>query len=315
MTCYFNPAGYRRRVANYQAFRRQISIPVIAVELSFDGEFALKNGDADVLIQLSGSSILWQKERLLNLALAAIPRSCRNVAWLDCDIIFADDDWTDRAIEALEQYDLVHLFHERYDLPSDVQGSDLPSWHGVPTAYSVVHRIASGKAGPEDLFLANAPLERQSTAGLAWASPRAVLERHGLYDGCILGTGDRAILCAALGKFAYGQRATLMNARQAEHYLRWARPYHDTVRGRVGCIEGRLFHLWHGKREDRRYEERQRGLEAFNFDPFTDIASDENGSWRWSSDKAALHAYVRRYFEARDEDGLLTEGLVPSLRA
>jgi hypothetical protein len=302
ITCYFNPAGYGRRIVNYRTFRAQLSIPLVTVELSFDGAFELRDGDADVLVQVSGGSILWQKERLLNIGLDHIPRACRNIAWLDCDIIFADNDWADRAVEALGRCALVHLFHERHDLPRHAQVQDLPSWRSQPTAHSVVRRLLTGCAGPEDLFLANAPLERQSTAGLAWASPRAVLERHGLYDACVLGSGDRVMLCAALGRFAYGERATMMNPRQAEHYLRWAQPYHDTVRGRVGSIAGRLFHLWHGEREDRGYEERHRRLNAFAFDPFADIVSDE-GTWRWSSDKPGLHAYVRRYFEERNEDG------------
>ena len=35
------------------------------MELSFDGEFELEEKDADILIQLSGGAVLWQKERLL----------------------------------------------------------------------------------------------------------------------------------------------------------------------------------------------------------------------------------------------------------
>jgi hypothetical protein len=75
------------------------------------------------------------------------------------------------------------------------------------------------------------------------------------------------------------------------------------VRGRVGYIAGRALHLWHGALEDRRYGARDRALEPFGFDPFLDIAQDPSGGWRWSSPKPALHAFVRRYFEARNEDG------------
>jgi len=28
-----------------------------------------------------------------------------------------------------------------------------------------------------------------------------------------------------------------------------------------------------------------------------------SGAWRWNSAKPALHAFVRRYFESRNEDG------------
>jgi len=73
------------------------------------------------------------------------------------------------------------------------------------------------------------------------------------------------------------------------------------VQGRVGAIPGRAFHLWHGELKDRRYEARLGLLDGF--DPYTDIAPDPGGCWRWSSDKPGLHAAVRRYFETRNEDG------------
>jgi len=50
------------------------------VELSFDGRFELTDDDADILVQLSGGAVLWQKERLLNLALNAVPSAVKNVA-------------------------------------------------------------------------------------------------------------------------------------------------------------------------------------------------------------------------------------------
>ena len=112
------------------------------------------------------------------------------------------------------------------------------------------------------------------------------------------------MLCAAFGKFDYGMGALVMNAPRKEHYLAWARPYFATVGGRVGYIPGSIFHLWHGDLEDRQYKQRHRGLEAFDFDPFTDIALDHNGCWRWSSDKRELHAFVKRYFGSRNEDGV-----------
>ena len=304
ITCYFNPVGYRRRLENYRLFRQRLTVPLVTVELSFDGKFQLSEEDADILVQIHGGDVMWQKERLLNIALKWVPESCDKIAWLDCDVVFGSDDWVERASQALGEFRLVHLFQERHDLPRHAGSDGLHSWDAPPTSQSVVYKMATRQAAPEDLFLANAPLERRSTAGLAWASPREVLEAHGFYDACILGTGDRAMLCAALGKFEYGTRAPLMNVWRAGHYLAWARPYFETVGGRVGYIQGRLFHLWHGDVRDRRYEERYRRLETFDFDPFTDITLDSNGCWRWNSDKRELHGYVKRYFESRNEDGV-----------
>src|SRR5262249_57573476 len=73
ISCYFNPCRYRRRLANYQGCRRRLTAPLVCVELSFDGRFELGADDADVLIKVKGGAVLWQKERLLNIAWRHVP--------------------------------------------------------------------------------------------------------------------------------------------------------------------------------------------------------------------------------------------------
>ena len=79
ITSYFNPASYRRRLANFNTFRQHLPIPLVAVELAYDADFELQEADAEILIQLRGGALLWQKERLLNVALQALPAACRKV--------------------------------------------------------------------------------------------------------------------------------------------------------------------------------------------------------------------------------------------
>ena len=83
---------YQRRLANYRSFREHLAVPLITVELSYGAGFDLREGEADVLIQLRGRDVMWQKERLLNVGLGALPSACSKVVWLDCDIIFEGDD-------------------------------------------------------------------------------------------------------------------------------------------------------------------------------------------------------------------------------
>src|SRR5262245_19902909 len=64
ITCYFNPIGYQRRLENYHTFRQNLAVPLVTVELAFNGAFQLHSGDADILVQLRGGDVLWQKERL-----------------------------------------------------------------------------------------------------------------------------------------------------------------------------------------------------------------------------------------------------------
>lgn len=301
VTCYFNPAGYQRKRDNYRAFRQHLRVPLVAVELTFDGHYHLGPDDADIVVRVEGGDVLWQKERLLNVGIEALPAECDVVAWLDCDVVFESARWPRELREALDRFDLVQLFHERHNLPPDVPVEGLSDWDRPASAMSFVHKFALGAATHGDLVRNNAQLELGSTAGLAWASRRELLDRHRLYDACILGGGDRVMLCAGLGELTAGCLTQHMNGRRAAHYLAWARPFCESVAGRVGCIPGRLFHLWHGDLRDRRYESRLAHLA--DFDPFTDIAVGAGGAWRWSSDKPKLHAAVREYFAQRNEDG------------
>jgi len=301
ITCYFNPVGYHRRLENYRMFRQRLKVPLVAVELSFDDKFQLTPGDAEVLVQVHSSSILWQKERLLNVALKSLPDGCDKVAWLDCDILFEKDDWVERASRALDEFALLHLFHERNELPMDFT-SDTPEWKSCLKSRSVVHTMALGETTAQEASLSGGPL-KGLTSGLAWASHGDVLDQHGFYDACIVGSGDKAILSAALGTFDDFARTREMNLRSTEHYQAWAKPYFERVRGRIGYLLGGIFHLWHGDLHNRRNLERHRLFAQFNFDPYTDIALDPNGCWRWNSDKTEMHTFVKNYFESRKEDG------------
>jgi hypothetical protein len=301
ITCYFNPVGYRRRLENYRLFRQRLKVPLVAVELSFNNRFQLSSTDAEVLVQLHSPSVLWQKERLLNVALQSLPKACDKVAWLDCDVLFENDDWAEGTERGLDEFALLHLFHDRNELPMDFR-PDAPNWIVSLKSQSVIHRLALGEITPRDASLTGGPL-RGFASGLAWASRRDLLERHGLYDACILGSGDKAILSAALGTFADFTRARYLSPRSTEHYLEWANSYYNGIHGRIGYIHGSIFHLWHGDLHNRRSLQQLHLFAQFDFDPYTDIVVDQNGCWRWNSDKTGMHAFVKHYFESRKEDG------------
>src|SRR5215211_7187453 len=121
ITSYFNPMRYGRRLANYHTFREPLKVPLLTVELSFGAnDFDLREGEADVLIQLRGRDVLWQKERLLNVALGELPSECTKVVWLDCDVIFGDDSWAEKVSGLLDEFVLVQAFSRVHHLPPDL---------------------------------------------------------------------------------------------------------------------------------------------------------------------------------------------------
>jgi hypothetical protein len=234
---------------------------------------------------------------LLNLALQALPASCRHVAWLDCDVVFGLSDWHKRAAHALERASLVQPFSRVYRMPPDWKpGQQIPP--DAQLLYSSPYLIASGM--PVATCLSTPASQFSCAHGYGWTANRRLLDEHGLYDALVIGGGDTAIVRAAYGRF---DDALRLQALHRDHYLAWAQPFHQAVNSSVTFIDGDIFHLWHGETVHRRYRARNEEFMRFQFDPFTDIAADRNGAWRWNSDRRDMHEYVRDYFVGRREDG------------
>jgi hypothetical protein len=142
------------------------------VELSFDGRFELTDDDADILIQLSGGALLWQKERLFNIAIKSVPQNVRNIAWLDCDIIFERPDWMNEAAQKLSEANVVQLYSEFVDLGPEGYQSNIKYDSLDPSGRGII------SLGLRQLTAPTSEGVRLTLPGLAWAARRDVLEGH-----------------------------------------------------------------------------------------------------------------------------------------
>lgn len=302
ITSYFNPAGYRRRLINYRLFRQHLQVPLVAVELSFGQPFELQADDADILIQLHGADVMWQKERLLNVALQHVPDACEHIAWLDADVLFREDDWHQRAAELLEQYAVLHLFQSAWNLlPQFPLTRDFTQCQ--PAGRS--HTYCVDGCGLRELLATENYIQSKRTyyrTGMAWAARAEIVRASGIYDRCIVGGGDRAWHAMALDLPHLAVAHCRMSAAQQADYMHWANIPQREIQGRLGWLDRDIYHLWHGSLENRRTTTRYRILEEFEFDPASDLALDSQGFWKWNSDKADMHQLVADYFVERRED-------------
>ena len=302
ITSYFNPGGYRSRGNNYKIFRKHLNVPLITIELSFNGDFDLHPSDADVIVQKQSRSVMWQKERLLNIALRYLPETCDQVAWLDCDIIFKDPEWSKHTCQALEHYPLVQPFQKVYELSPGKQAAKTQIKSTDPDGYSIAYLLETGEVSSE-ILSGNMRVLQGCNSGLAWAAQRELLERDSFYDACVVGSGNRAMVCGALGRPEEAIQYLQMNSQWQKHYLAWADKHYESVGGKIGYVEGSIYHLWHGNLQNRQYQDRHRIFKAYDFDPEIDLALANNLCWLWNSNKPAMHGYVAGYFGTRLEDG------------
>jgi hypothetical protein len=304
ITCYFNPLRSARRRDNYRTFRRHLRDPLLAVEWSGDGRFDLADGDADILIRIHGGDALWQKERLLNLALRALPSACRFIAWLDADIVFTDPDWPARVTEALRDFPLIQVFRRLVELgPDDEVESTVRNVNGSPSRQSLASGLIEGRFDLGVFERIGGSLARGYTPGHGWAARRSLFDGLELYDTLVLGSGDKAIAAAAYGQIEPFIASLGLDPAHAGHLRAWAEPVSRAIAGRVGFCENTILHLWHGDLARRQYGTRYRQFRQFRFDPSADLRLASSGAWRWGSAKAEMHRYVREYLVSRDEDG------------
>lgn len=303
ITSYFNPMGWKSRLANYHVFRKNLPMPLVTVELSFDGEYRLQDADADILVRVDDGDVMWQKERLLNVAISALPADCDFVAWLDCDIVSVSSRWPESICNALGRCPMAQGFSTAWHArsPSLDAGDQSRRKRGKQSSLS---RGPVQGTIPDDVFSLHGGHGIYGYwPGFAWAARREVVDSAGLYDTMILGTSDKAIYSAAYGKSEEFIRALELHESLADHYREWATGFHDLVQGKVGFAEAEIQHLWHGTMSNRAFRRKYEGFQRFEFDPCRDLRLGKSGAWRWASAKPGLHEHVAQYLRDRKEDG------------
>lgn len=293
VACHFNPCGYKSRERNLLAFLRRMNargIPVFVAELVFPGGSPLLHErDGSVTAwHFAGTGVMWQKERLLNLAIERLPDRFTKVAWIDADVLFPDPLWYDRASALLESCAIAQLFERAYQLNE--------GGRGIKQISGVAGYVAAGKAEPFSFL--------QAKPGLAWAATRSLLAAHGLLDFMILGGADTYMTLAAFRVPEAVAQVHFDNLppRLVRAIADWSAPFGADVRAGVGYLPGAVIQLNHGMLAHRRYYERMEILSRGDFDPATDIEREANGVWRWAPGKDELRAEVAEYFVQRRED-------------
>jgi hypothetical protein len=300
ITVYYNPCRYRSRRRNYDRFAhalRRSGIPLLTVECAF-GDDAYELPESMEIIRVRSGSLLWQKERLLNLAASWLPKSVTAVAWVDCDILFLNPNWAKDTMAQLETCPIVQLFESCVRLE---EGDVL---------VSEPDRVLSfGSIVPKDSsHFSYKRFDAHGHTGYAWAMRREIFDTVGLYEFATAGTADHFMAHAIYG--AYGDCITdaLKNDwRQIEHLKRWGAKFQRAVNGMLSATPGEIVHLWHGNHSNRKYMERMWVITKLAYDPQTDIVAAPGKPLEWSEtalrEKPGLIAYFKEYFESRKEDG------------
>lgn len=305
ITCFFNPTGCPMRLANYNRFREHIGrtgAALYTVELVFgDKPFQLAEDDASWVKQVRGNDLMFQKERMLNIALQHLPPKYDEVVWMDCDLFFFfEDDWTERVSAGLREYKVIQPYSYMVALPN----CEFSRYGAYQTNF--FNCWGSGRIKRSYAYYQS---KRQTFAnfhhghvGYVWAARRDFLERHKFYDPIVSGAGDLFMLMAFTGHFGwldYPDELKRYNMDAAIHFFDWGFPVFRDTGGKIGYTSDVVFHMWHGDVDHRNYLSASRHLQACHFNPKTDLAVDPNGCWVWASNKPKLHQAMKNIFKSQ----------------
>jgi 8-oxo-dGTP pyrophosphatase MutT (NUDIX family) len=299
ISCYFNPCRYKTKRRNFDAFRAgmaKVGANLLTIEWAYQGE-PLELAEGDNVLHLRGGGLMWQKERLLNIAAARLPGSCTKIAWLDNDLLFGNPNWYGQTSEALDDYVVVQPFDRVVRLPQG-QTTYQGTGHHYESFASVFAR-APGVARRSEFV-------NHGHTGFAWAARRELFEKVGLYDPCLTCSGDHLMSHGFAGGLIHTPCIARMIGPQKtylQHYLKWAIQARDLVGGKIGVVPGNLLHLWHGDLVNRRFAELNNEFKAFDFDPDKHLRHDENGLFEWADAPPEMQKWASELFWMRREDG------------
>lgn len=261
-------------------------------------------------IQLRTSSEIWHKENLLNLAIQRLPSDWEYVAWIDPDIAFARPDWVNETINQLQHFDVVQMFSQTHDLND--------KFDVIRTYTGFLHCYCNGEMSnsvdPKNLTLTDyfqgtralSTKQRPYYAhpGYAWAARRrAIDDLGGLIDWAILGSADYYMANALVGRAA-STVVKVSSPAFRDLVLEWEKRAEKYIRRNVGVVPGAILHFWHGRKKDRRYQDRNAILLDNGFDPHIDLKKDSQGLWQLTDRSIGLRDGIRGYFRSRNEDSI-----------
>jgi len=297
LTSYFNPTGYSSKLRNYRKFIAPIikgGLHHVVVECSFNnGGYEIPEGPG--VVRVNANDILWQKERLLNIALQHVPSTCTKVVWIDSDILFANPRWAVETSALLDDYHIVQPYEYAIRLPRN--RVNYTSGGLTYNSFALVYNKYPNA-------LINGNFNKHGHTGFVWAGRKDVFEDLGFYDACLSGVADHLMAHSFCGDWHSPclQRMFLDNKIFFGHYEAWSKKIFERVQGRMGCTPGTVLHLWHGEMANRRYLENMQHLAGTDFDPAQDLALNDAHCWELRRNNGEIVSWTKSYFTQRQED-------------
>lgn len=298
-----NPARWHSRYRLARRWEKHMqstkNVALYLVECAFgDRHFEVTRAGNPSHLQLRTHSEIWIKENMINLAVKhLLPRDWKYVAWVDADVEFRNPDWAQETLHQLQHFPIVQPWQSAINTGPTGNISKMFHSVGEMIRQGIPPMPKGGKRYSGDPYIFG-------HTGYAWACTRAFWENVcGLIDFAILGSADHHMALGCRGYYSHSVHS-MMKGPFMELCHAWQTRAMQLTHGRIGYVNGRLEHYFHGPMERRNYVGRWEILVRNNFDPTVDLRHDEQGLVQLSGAKPKLEHDIQEYNRQRYEDSI-----------
>lgn len=270
VTVLWNPDELR--VQNYVCMMADLEAAGLRVWTAAAG-VSLPAGARGWEYDVDPQQILWQKERLLNLAVQQLPAEVDVVAWIDADVIFDCEHLAQAFEHAARIWPVAQLWQY---VTMIGQEQAVEAWPGgVTRAESIAAYCYQRRGCPVDPGMGH--------PGFAWLMRREIWDAiGGLYEYDLSGIADGLMAGAWLGAGPADHYLRVCSPCLRAHAMRWCARAWSIVAGRVGYVPIAIGHLYHGAILQRQYMERRRQLCAYDYSPTDHVVATAGELLSWS---------------------------------
>lgn len=298
IACYFNP---QRNPYRLKAFRiwyesiKHLKHEIVECVIGDSIPELINEFPSTHITRIYTKNLLWHKESLLNNIVKQLPQEYKYVFWLDTDITFTNDNWLVEAVEVLQTNNLVQPFEycihlekdqtkPHFDVTHEYEYASKPNYRhpNMWKSFGANHEIGNSN---------NTNYDAHGHVGFAWGARREVLDAVPLYDKALVGGADHIIAHAGAGQIGHSC-ITKSFTEDIESVNQWSKKFYSVVQGKIGYVEGDLYHIWHGDLDKRKYLKR---IQEFTPENKNIIQKDKNGLYVTDND-----TYVKNYFNERE---------------
>jgi hypothetical protein len=305
--CVSNAIQYESRYILAKKFIKRIekeekNVILYIVELAYDlpnklpqTYYITKKNNPRHLQLRTNTAPLWHKENLLNIGInKLLKKDWKAVCWCDADIIFNDPNWAINTLKILNgTRDIVQNFHLCIDMDAEENAMSIFNSFG----YQYTHNKPYQKGGNPNT---------QWHPGYCWSMTRKAYEQmkgkniySGIFEFGICGAGDNHM---SLSWINNGIKSVHENV--SDGYKQSILEYQERCQGlTIGYIPGVISHEFHGKKSDRKYNERWLILVKNEYNPYKHITYNKDGLLIPTKNcPEKLLDEIYNYFCSRNED-------------